>query len=161
MPFSVATCLAGSGTLGVILGFVVANAVNIFLLPPWFLATATASLMAYVSTLEGCEGDLVRCVSMKCVGLARLVTSACRETEVPSKVLALAGQVGTRLAAFDRQYHIKDRVLAGGMWVFEKVSGSKQPANRPRRKRPRRDEQVYGPTFDSNQYPPLPEQPRY
>jgi len=81
-----------------------------FFLPPWLLGLVSSGMLVYSSTMEASQGDLVRCMAMKCVGVAGLVVDAAGETKVAPKAYAVAGQLGKKMSALDAKYKIKDKV---------------------------------------------------
>eukprot|EP00613_Pedinella_sp_CCMP2098_P045386 CAMPEP_0171780608 /NCGR_PEP_ID=MMETSP0991-20121206/59720_1 /TAXON_ID=483369 /ORGANISM="non described non described, Strain CCMP2098" /LENGTH=492 /DNA_ID=CAMNT_0012388029 /DNA_START=42 /DNA_END=1517 /DNA_ORIENTATION=- len=124
LEFSMSVCMLSAGILGALLGYILANALAIFILPPSVLALAIAGFLLFSATFESVEGDLVRCTAMKGVGLVRLVAGAATETEVPRKTLGLAGFVGTKIVALDQRFHVKDRVFAAANYLFNQAKAS-------------------------------------
>jgi len=126
VQFSMSRAILAAGFLGSMLGYMAAKAINMFILPPWLLALASCGMLVYSSTMEASQGDLVRCLSMKCVGLAGLVIDAAGETKVAPKSYAVAGQLGKKMNALDAKYKIKDKVFAVTGKVFSGMAGAAQ-----------------------------------
>ena len=142
LEFSQFSAMLGAGVIGAGMGWAVASALNIIILPPSLVALAVAVFSVLTSTNESPTGDLIRCAATKGVSVARLVISAATETEVPSTSLALAGVIGRKLSVLNAKYKIAERVGGGLSGVVDKVAGDAQnsrnaAATGKRRRRPR------------------------
>jgi MFS family permease len=148
LEFSMTICLIASGLLGAILGWMSADAINLFLFPPSLVALASAVFFAFTATSETTLGDLVRCAAMKGVGVASLVTSAAAETEVRPKAFALAGQLGKKAQQLEQRFHLVARVVGSVRWVVDRVGGNGQaptPGARPGRRKGKRGGRAWPP----------------
>jgi len=108
--FSQLTSAVSSATIGVAIGSMIANALNIFLLPPFLLGTLMGGMMMLTSGRDTCEGDLIRCVSMKVFALITLVWNSGTETGVPAIVMRLTKRSLGHLNVFNNKYKVTESV---------------------------------------------------
>lgn len=130
-PLSKLSCLASSASIGVVIGGMIANSLNLFLFPPALLTSIVSVATAYLSTLESCEGDLMRCAAMKVIGLLSLLWSSATETGVPSISLQVSRRTVSYLTSFNRKFKVTETILNFFSRLFNSFSENKRTATSP------------------------------
>jgi hypothetical protein len=95
---------------------------NMPLIPTWFGALAGAGSFAFLTTTRNARGDLCRTMGMRVVSLGQEVLGINQELELLSKVGVVSGRVLDKVLILDRKHRIKDRLVVGFSWIYDKVS---------------------------------------
>jgi hypothetical protein len=95
---------------------------NMPLIPTWLGALAGAGSFAFLTTTRNARGDLCRTMGMRVVSLGQEVLGINQELELLSKVGVVSGRVLDKLLILDRKHRIKDRLVVGFSWIYDKVS---------------------------------------
>jgi hypothetical protein len=83
---------------------------------------AGAGSFAFLTTTRNARGDLCRTMGMRVVSLGQEVLGINQELELLSKVGVVSGRVLDKLLILDRKHRIKDRLVVGFSWIYDKVS---------------------------------------
>jgi hypothetical protein len=83
---------------------------------------AGAGSFAFLTTTRNARGDLCRTMGMRVVSLGQEVLGINQELELLSKVGAVTGKVLDKLLILDRKHRIKDRLVTGFSWCYDKIS---------------------------------------
>jgi hypothetical protein len=95
---------------------------NMPLIPTWLGALAGAGSFAFLTTTRNSRGDLCRTMGMRVVSLGQEVLGINQELELLSKVGVVSGKVLDKLLILDRKHRIKDRLVVGFTWCYDKIS---------------------------------------
>lgn len=95
---------------------------NLPLIPAWIGALAGAGSFAFWTTARNAQGDLARTIGMRVVSLAQEILQINYELELLSKFGVVSGKVLDKLLILDRKHRIKDRLVAGTSWAYDRIS---------------------------------------
>lgn len=124
---------------------------NLPLVPTWMGALGGAGSFAFLTTTRDSRGDLCRTMGMRVVSLGQEVLGINQELRLLNKLGVVTGKVFDKMMILDSKHRIKDRLVSGFSWAYEKVSrtasqvqsdmqgGPDEPRDRRREPDDRRD----------------------
>jgi hypothetical protein len=95
---------------------------NMPLIPTWLGALGGAGSFAFLTTTRDARGDLCRTMGMRVVSLGQEVLGINQELELLSKLGVVTGKVFDKCMILDRKHRIKDRLVTGFSWCYDKIS---------------------------------------
>jgi hypothetical protein len=95
---------------------------NLPLIPTWLGALGGAGSFAFVTTTRNARGDLCRTMGMRVVALGQEVLGINQELQLLRKLGVVSGKVLDKILIMDRKHRLKDRLVAGFTWAYDKVS---------------------------------------
>lgn len=97
---------------------------NIPLIPTWIGSMAGAATFAFMGISKNARGDLMRTMGMRVVALAGEAIDINAELKIARKVSVVAGKLLDKALILDRKHRIKDKLVSGASWVYDKVSAT-------------------------------------
>lgn len=98
---------------------------NLPLVPTFLGAPVGSAVFAYLCTLQDSSiGDLSRSMGMKVVAIFEEMMFAQSELRIVSKSMVVANRILDKLLILDRKHRIKDRVVSGIKWGYDKVTST-------------------------------------
>jgi hypothetical protein len=97
---------------------------NIPLIPTWMGSMAGAATFAFMGISKNARGDLMRTMGMRVVALAGEAIDINAELKIARKVSVVAGKLLDKALILDRKHRIKDKLVSGASWVYDKVSST-------------------------------------
>jgi hypothetical protein len=104
---------------------------NVPLIPSWMGGLAGGAAFAFAATLPTANGDLVRCMGMRVVAVAKEAWILQSDLRLLSKFGTVTGKIADKLLILDRKHRIKDRVISGASFLYEQVLRATQQPQQP------------------------------
>ena len=108
-PFAMIKTLIVLGILGTMFGWQLAKV--IYILPTWLVGFISGTTSIYGGTLRDPNGDLLRVIGMKIVALTGLLIEINEELLISPKLGEVCHISFSQIAALDRKYQIRRRIL--------------------------------------------------
>ena len=113
---------------------------SIPLLPTWMGSAGGAALFAFFAIAKNSRGDLIRTMGMRVVALLGEAIDINSELRVARKVGVVGGKLLDKMLILDRKHRIKDKILSGASWAYEKVSSTASQVQEDMQEKRRQDE---------------------
>ena len=108
----------------VLVGSFCGGTMQLPLIPQWVGGTAGAATFAVFGISKNPRGDLIRTMGMRIVTLAGEAMAINSELRVARKVARVGGKIFDKMMILDRKHRIKDRIVSGATWAYEKASNT-------------------------------------
>lgn len=97
---------------------------NIPLIPTWMGGAGGAAAFGVFGIGKNARGDLIRTMGMRIVALSGEALQINRDLRVAGKVSRVAGKVFDKMMILDRKHKIKDRIVSGATWAYDRVTST-------------------------------------
>jgi len=97
---------------------------NVPLIPTWMGSAGGAATFAIFGIAKNARGDLIRTMGMRVVALIGEAMRINAELNVARKVARVGGKIFDKMMILDSKHRIKDRIVKGASWAYEKASNT-------------------------------------
>ncbi len=97
---------------------------NIPLIPTWMGGAGGAAAFVTFGIAKNARGDLIRAMGMRVVSLAGEALEINRELNCARKVGRVGGKIFDKMMILDRKHRIKDRIIQGASFVYDRASST-------------------------------------